>query len=72
MNQAEKYRGTPWEILYPELKPLVRPPTEEELIAAKSKEYKKEKRRKQKAARKVKSVQETVLRDNKQFSNWTI
>lgn len=68
MNQAEKYRGTPWEILYPELKPLVRPPTEEELIAAKSKE----KRRKQKAARKVKSVQETVLRDNKQFSNWTI
>ena len=68
MNQAEKYRGTPWEILYPELKPLAQPPTEEELAAAKSKE----KRRKQKAARKVKSVQETVLRDNKQFSNWTI
>ena len=41
---------------------------EEELAAAKSKE----KRRKQKAARKVKSVQETVLQDNKQFSNWTI
>ena len=68
MNQAEKYRGTPWEILYPELKPLARPPTEEELVAAKSKE----KWRKQKAAREVKSAQETVLRDNKQFSNWTI
>ena len=68
MSQAEKYRGTPWEILYPELKPLARPPTEEELAAAKSKE----KWRKQKAARNVKSAQETVLRDNKQFSNWTI
>lgn len=68
MSQAEKYRGTPWEILYPELKPLARPPPEEELVAAKSKE----KRRKQKAARKVKSERETVLRDSKQFSNWTI
>lgn len=70
MTGAGKYAGTPWAVLYPQ-EPT--PPTQAELeeaarVARSKKKWQQELARREKR----KTAAEQVLRDNKQFSNWTI
>lgn len=59
-----KYAGTPWAILYEKPKPIELTPQQ----AKQKKKWQQELARREKK----KTATQEVLRDNKQYANWTI